>query len=135
MTIRLSPRFFRQLWRSVHCALWFAPLALSAHVVETGHATVSLSGKQVFVAISIPVAALTGADDNADGVLDRAETGAHQAQQIAQVQSGLGLEGDGRRAVWSQMVLTPAQAPDHAAASAVAQVLAVGVYWLVERVV
>jgi hydrogenase/urease accessory protein HupE len=113
------------------CALWLAPLALSAHVVETGRATVSLSGKQVFVAISLPVAALTGADDNADGVLDRAEILAHQADLIAQVQSGVGLEGDGRKAVWSQMVLTPAQPPETPAAGApasstAAQLLAVG---------
>ena len=111
MNTCLSRRFFRSLWRSLQCALWFAPLALSAHVVETGHATVSLSGKQVFVAISIPVAAFVGADDNADGLLDRSEILAHQAALIAQVQSGVGLEGDGRKAVWSQMVLTPAQAP------------------------
>ena len=131
MNTCLSRRFFRNLWRSVQCALWLAPLALSAHVVETGRATVSLSGKQVFVAISLPVAALTGADDNADGVLDRAEILAHQADLIAQVQSGVGLEGDGRKAVWSQMVLTPAQSPDTpvagaAASSAPPQLLAVG---------
>jgi hydrogenase/urease accessory protein HupE len=118
MNICLSRRFFRNLWRSVQCALWLAPLALSAHVVETGHATVSLSGKQVFVAISIPVAAFSGADDNADGLLDRAEILAHQADLIAQVQSGVALEGDGRKAVWSQMVLTPAQAPDTPVAGA-----------------
>ena len=130
MNTCLPRRFFLSLWRSLQCALWLAPLALSAHVVETGHATVSLSGKQVFVAISIPVAALTGADDNADGVLDRAEIWAHQADLIAQVQSGVGLEGDGRKAVWSQMVLTPAQSPDSpaagAAVSAPPQLLAVG---------
>lgn len=131
MNTCLSRRFFRNLWRSVLCALWFAPLALSAHVVETGNATISLSGKQVFVAISIPVAALTGADDNADGMLDRAEIQAHQAALIAQVQSGVVLEGDGRKAAWSQMVLTPAQAPDTPMAGAPAsspppQLLAVG---------
>lgn len=131
MNTCLPRRFFRSLWRAVQCALWLAPLALSAHVVETGHATVSLSGKQVFVAISIPVAALTGADDNADGVLDRTEIQAHQADLIAQVQSGLGLEGDGRKAVWSQMVLTPAQPTETPSAGAPAsaappQLLAVG---------
>ena len=132
MNTCLPRRFFLSLWCSLQCALWLAPLALSAHVVETGHATVSLSGKQVFVAISIPVAALTGADDNADGVLDRAEIWAHQADLIAQVQSGVGLEGDGRKAVWSQMVLTPAQPPDTpvagaaASSSATPQLLAVG---------
>ncbi len=134
MNIRLNPRFFRTLWRCVQCTLWLAPLALGAHVVETGHATVSLSGTQVVVAISIPVAALTGADDNADGVLDRAEIGAHQADLVAQVQNGLVLEGDGHKAAWRQMVLTPAQAPDpgsvQAATAAVptaaAQLLVVG---------
>ena len=102
----------RKLVCTLRWAVWAAPLALSAHVVETGHATVSLSGKQVFVAISIPVAALVGADDNADGQLDRAEIQAHQAALIAQVQGGVVLEGDGRKALWSQMVLTPGQAPD-----------------------
>jgi len=104
--------FFRKLVRTLRWAVWVAPLALSAHVVETGHANVSLSGKQVFVAISIPVAALVGADDNADGKLDRAEIQTHQAALIAQVQGGLVLEGDGRKALWSDMVLTSSQAPD-----------------------
>ena len=104
--------FCRKLVCTLRCAVWAAPLALSAHVVETGHATVSLSGKQVFVAISIPVAALVGADDNADGQLDRAEIQVHQAALIAQVQSAVALDGDGRKALWSQMVLTPTPMPD-----------------------
>ena len=108
----------RKLVVSLRWAVCFAPVALSAHVVETGHASVSLSGKQVFVAVSIPVAALSGADANADGVLDGAEIQAHQAHLIAQVQSGLTLKGDGHRAVWSQLVLTPAQLPDAPAAGA-----------------
>ena len=108
----------RKLVVSLRWAVCFAPVALSAHVVETGHATVNLSGKQVFVAVSLPMAALSGADDNADGVLDRAEIQAHQAHLIAQVQSGLTLEGDGHKAVWSQMVLTPALPPDTPAAGA-----------------
>jgi hydrogenase/urease accessory protein HupE len=112
MNTCFTGRFCRSLWRWVQCALCMAPLTLSAHVVETGHATVSLSDKQVFVAISIPVAALTGADDNADGVLDTAEIQAHQSALIAQVQGGIGLAGDGRKAVWSQMLLLPGQAPD-----------------------
>ncbi len=104
--------FCRKLVCTLRCAVWAAPLALSAHVVETGHATVSLSGKQAFVAISIPVAALVGADDNADGQLDRAEIQAHQAALMAQVQSAVALDGDGRKALWSQMVLTPTPMPD-----------------------
>jgi len=101
--------FCRKLVRTLRWAVWAAPLALSAHVVEIGHATVSLSGKQVFVAISIPVSALVGADDNVDGRLDRAEIQAHQPALIAQVQAGMVFEGDGRKAIWRQMVLTPTQ--------------------------
>jgi hydrogenase/urease accessory protein HupE len=106
----------RKLVVSLRWAAWFAPMALSAHVVETGQATVNLAGKQVFIVVSIPVAALSGADDNGDGVLDRAEILAHQVELMAQVQSGMTLEGDGHKAVWSQMVLTPMQAPDARAA-------------------
>ena len=125
----LYRRFFRNLWCAVQCSLWLAPLALSAHVVETGHGTFSLTGKQVFAAISIPVAAFTGADDNADGVLDWAEIQAHQADLITQVQRGLVLEGDGRKAVWSQMLLSPAEPGNPAAgtaSSAPSQLVAVG---------
>lgn len=103
--------FCRKLVCTLRWAVWATPLALSAHVVEIGHATVSLSGKQVFVAVSIPVAALVGADDNADGQLDRAEIQAHQTALIAQVQAGVVFEGDGRKAIWRQMVLTPTQVP------------------------
>ena len=85
----------RKLVVLLRWAAWFAPMALSAHVVETGQATVNLAGKQVFIVVSIPVAALSGADDNGDGVLDRAEILAHQVELMAQVQSGMTLEGDG----------------------------------------
>ena len=110
--------FFYQCVRALRWGIWAVPLAVSAHVVETAHATLSLAGEQVFVAISIPAAAFVGADDNGDGLLDPAEIQAHQAALVAQVRSGVGLEGDGQQAVWTQAVLTPAQAPDAAAQAA-----------------
>lgn len=125
----LYSRILRSLCRAVLCSFWLAPLALSAHVVETGHGTFSLTGKQVFAVIAIPVAAFTGADDNADGVLDWAEIQTHQADLIAQVQRGLLLDGDGRKAVWSQMLLTPAEPGSPAtrtALSAPSQLVVVG---------
>lgn len=112
--------FFLKILRGLCWGIGFAPLALSAHVVETGHATVSLTGKQVFVAVSIPAAALVGADDNGDGQLDREEIQLHQAQLIAQVQGALAIQGDGHLAAWTQMVLTPAPPPDAPSAGAAA---------------
>ncbi len=112
MNILWMRGFCRKLVCALRWAVLATPMALCAHVVETGHATVSLSGKQVFVAISIPVAAFFGADDNADGQLDRAEIQAHQSALIAQVQASVVFEGDGRKALWSQMVLTPTQMSD-----------------------
>jgi hypothetical protein len=114
MTTCLVRGFFRHAARLLRWLAWAAcavPIGLSAHVVETGHATVNLTGKQVFVVISVPAAAFAGADDNGDGVLDAGEIQRHRPTLVAQVQSSIYLEGDGQKAVWSQMVMTPAPAP------------------------
>ena len=102
----------RSLWFALQCTLCLLPLGLSAHVVDTGHATVSLSGNQVYMVISIPIAALSGADANNDGVQTPGQTQARQAALIAQVQKGLTLEGDGHQAAWTQVTLAP-ESPTH----------------------
>jgi hydrogenase/urease accessory protein HupE len=83
------------------------PVLVSAHIVDVGQGSVNLVGEKVFLAMSLPAAAFSSADDNADGTLDSAEIKTHQQELISRLQSGLRLMGDGRSAVWRQMVLSP----------------------------
>jgi hypothetical protein len=99
--------FLSILGYGLKAALCLAPMLANAHVVEVGHASVNLSGAQAFVVMSLPTTAFTGADDNGDGLLDRAEIQAHRLELIGQVQNGLRLLGDGQAAVWSDLVFTP----------------------------
>ncbi len=79
----------------------------NAHVVEVGHGSVNLVGNQAYVAMSIPASTFASADDNGDGGLNAAEIKAHQDQLLSKVQKGLRLWGDGHRAVWQHLVLSP----------------------------
>lgn len=79
----------------------------NAHVVEVGHGSVNLVRNQAYVAMSIPASTFASADDNGDGWLDAAEIKAHQEQLLSKVQKGLRLWGDGHRAVWQHLVLSP----------------------------
>lgn len=91
----------------LYLALWMAPVMANAHVVEVGHGSVNLVRNQAYVAMSIPASTFASADDNGDGWLDAAEIKGHQEQLLSKVQKGLRLWGDGHRAVWQHLVLSP----------------------------
>jgi hypothetical protein len=120
-----KPMLFKQrrfLWAAL--ILLASPFSF-AHLVETGHGTVNLVDKQAYVLISIPMAAFTDADDNADGLIDGAELKAHQSSLIGQVKQGVRLLADSQSGVWTDMVLTLAPPADRTNAS-VGQLIAMG---------
>jgi hydrogenase/urease accessory protein HupE len=103
----LSSKFPRLCVNCLLGLVWMAPFSVSAHVVEVGHGSVNLVANQAYVAMSIPASTFASADDNGDGWLDAVEIKAHQEQLLSKVQKGLRLWGDGHRAVWQHLVLSP----------------------------
>eukprot|EP01042_Synura_sphagnicola_P029987 gene29987-38645_t len=57
----------------------------SAHLLPAQNATMNLIGKRAYLVVSVPVSALTGVDDNADGLLSGAELDSHKAEIGRQV--------------------------------------------------
>lgn len=104
--------------------LFFSQFAL-AHLVETGHGTVNVVGKQTTLVISVPMAALAGADDNGDGLIDGTELRTHQIKLVNQVRQGVQFHNDGQAAQWSEMVLT-LPAPAEGIKAPAKQLIAIG---------
>lgn len=81
--------FTRREWRHVVLSAVGVLLSASpalAHLMPAQQGTLNMIGNAVFAALSIPVSALRGADDNADGRLSQAELNAH----VVDVQRQLG---------------------------------------------
>ena len=57
----------------------------SAHLLPAQNATLNLIGKRAYLVVSVPVSALTGVDDNADGLLSGEELDRHKAEIGRQV--------------------------------------------------
>jgi hypothetical protein len=108
------------------CIVWMTPFLVSAHIVDVGQGSVNLVGEKAFVAMSLPAAAFSSADDNGDGTLDSTEIQTHQQELISKLQSGLRLMGDGRGAVWRQMVLSPVAFDSSAPGSSSPQLAVLG---------
>jgi hydrogenase/urease accessory protein HupE len=60
-------------------------LPASAHLMSAGQGAVRLVGDSAYSVISVPVAALSGFDDNHDGLIDLPELNAHRAELSRQV--------------------------------------------------
>jgi hydrogenase/urease accessory protein HupE len=63
----------------------------TAHLMPAGQGAVRLVGDSAYAVVSIPVSALSGFDDNRDGLIDPAEINAHRAALDAQISQRLQL--------------------------------------------
>ncbi len=57
----------------------------SAHLLPAQNATLNLIGKRAYLVVSVPVSALSGVDDNSDGLLSGEELDRHKAEIGRQV--------------------------------------------------
>lgn len=64
--------------------------------MPAGQGAVRLVGDSAYAVVSIPVAVLTGFDDNGDGLIDPTEINAHRAEIDAQVSRRLSLSDGGQ---------------------------------------
>ena len=62
-----------------------------AHLVAAQKGTLNFAGQTAFLALSLPVAAFQGIDDDGDGLLSKAELGAHGQALRARIQAGVQL--------------------------------------------
>jgi len=75
---------------------WLPAPPAAAHLMPAGQGVVNLVGDSAYAVIALPAAALTGFDDDGDGLLDVAEIDRHRAALGAQVSRRLSLTMDGR---------------------------------------
>jgi hypothetical protein len=81
--------------RLLACLLaWAAVSAAHAHLVVAQHGTLNIVGNGAYMVLSLPVSALTGFDDDHDGLLSTNELRAHGASIEAQIKQGVALESD-----------------------------------------
>lgn len=78
--------------------LLFAPLA-NAHLMSAGLGAVHVREHDAVVLIGVPVAALDGADDDSDGLLQPSEIKVHRTEILQQLAAAFFLTVDGKVAV------------------------------------
>ncbi|MEJ6024352.1 hypothetical protein [Ramlibacter sp. PS4R-6] len=86
----------------------------AAHLMPAGQGAVRLVGDSAYVVVAVPVAALTGFDDNRDGRIDVAEVNRHrtalnsQVSRLLQWRDGEGAEG---RLLFEDLLISHADLP------------------------
>ena len=101
-----------------------------AHLMVAQRGTLNLVDGGGFLVLSVPVSALSGVDDDGDGLLSASELQRHEAAIRAQVARGVQLlaGGDDARPRPLQGVLLQLSSPDHATAGAARQMVVMGRY-------
>ena len=100
---RLLPRFIlRVRTQLAHAQFLFClifliawPVQSRADLLPAQNATLSLIDSSIYVVVSTPVSALTGIDDNADGLISNAEMTKHSADIQNQFQKRFSLTDEG----------------------------------------
>jgi hypothetical protein len=77
------------------CVLgWWALPGAHAHLVVSQHGTLNIVHDGAYMVLSLPVSALTGIDDDADGRLSLAELRAHAPSIESQIRHGVSLSSE-----------------------------------------
>jgi hypothetical protein len=90
-------------------------LPASAHLMVAQHGTLKLGDGGFYFVLALPVSAITGFDDDGDGLLSAKELGAHRGNIEAAVHAGFVLHSDteGPRLI-EGLLLNMAHDPGHA---------------------
>lgn len=92
--------------------LWLAPTVAWAHMLPKQNATIKITGTSAFCVVSVPVSALSGVDDNGDGLLSAAEIRKHAPEIQRQFEAGFQLSNGGARGVSMFSWVAPPQGDD-----------------------
>jgi hypothetical protein len=85
----------------------------AAHLITANKGTVSVKDRNIYVVLSVPVAALKDFDDNADKRIDAAELGRHAGNLRAQIEARVRLTADGAAAVEGLTFVVSPLTDDH----------------------
>ena len=86
---------------------WLTVSLAHAHLVVAQHGTLNIVGNVAYMVLSLPVSALSGIDDDHDGLLSVDELRAHGASIASQIRQGVSLNSDqGRSALEGVMLNT-----------------------------
>lgn len=100
-----------------------------AHLMVAQKGTLNFSGGGAYLLLSLPVSALSGVDDNADGLLSQTELRAHTPVIEAQVRSGIQLTERARpggRAFELQGLMFTLSPPDSTPSAPASQLVVMG---------
>lgn len=76
--------------------LFFGPIQSKADLLPAQNATLTLIDSSVYLVVSTPASALTGIDDNGDGLISNSELNKHDTQIQQQFQERFRLTDDGK---------------------------------------
>lgn len=128
---RASRHWHRTLIALIGLVILLFLQPVQAHLMVAQRGTLNLVGSGGFVVMSIPVDALSGVDDDGDGLLSMVEMQAHSSDIQSQVQRGLQLHDEsGQRPLQALMIyLSP---DDRAPTAPAAQLVALGRFALAD---
>ncbi|MDP3138505.1 MAG: HupE/UreJ family protein [Burkholderiaceae bacterium] len=86
----------------------------SAHLMPAGQGTINIRENSAYALISVPVAALSGFDDDSDGRMSLAELNRHRAALLRQVDDRLALRNAGQapHTVFEDLLIPHEHPPD-----------------------
>jgi hydrogenase/urease accessory protein HupE len=102
--------------------LWLLPCAVYSHVMPAQKGTVNLLENEVYAVVSVPVSALTGADDDGDGLISLTELQKHQTALQTQVDQGFRLSDGGT--LGQTVMVSLVHSPTHDNAAVADQLIA-----------
>jgi hypothetical protein len=79
--------------------------AVQAHLVVSQRGTLNIVGDGAYMVLSLPVSALSGFDDNHDGMISANELHAHAASIESQIKQGVSLDSDQGRGTLEGVML------------------------------
>lgn len=88
-------------------ALLLAGGGAQAHLLPRAQGTLNLRGADAYVMLSVPVSALSGADDDGDRLLSAAELARHHAALRRQIAAGFMVRDGGRPGTSEALLLLP----------------------------
>ena len=88
--------------------VWLTASLAHAHLVVSQRGTLNIVGDGAYMVLSLPVSALSGIDDDQDGLLSVAELRAHGASIESQIRQGVALDSDQGRSALEGIMLNTA---------------------------
>jgi hypothetical protein len=87
---------------------WLTASLAHAHLVVSQRGTLNIVGDGAYMVLSLPVSALSGIDDDHDGLLSVNELRAHGASIASQIKQGVALDSDRGRSALEGIMLNTA---------------------------